>query len=198
LAGEKFSYPFRHLKNKTREQGENLRLKLQTKEIALMAIYAALYAVLVNAIPGLSFGPLNLRVADAMLGAVPLLGIAGVIGHTLGVFIGNLPSPLGVIDLLNTIPSFAMAFVVYYIYKRTKNSYTVIGTSIAYSVVLGVTVGWMLSAPFNIPLPLSILYVFAGNVVITTLVGWPIFKLLKKAGVQSWFETCSTYGANKP
>jgi uncharacterized membrane protein len=198
LAGEKFSYPFRQPKNKTREQGENLQLKLQTKEIALIAVYAALYAVLVNSIPGLSFGPLNLRIADAMLGAVPLLGIAGVLGHTLGVFVGNLPSPLGVIDLLNTVPSFAMAFVVYYIYKHTKNDYTVIGTSIAYSAVLGVTVGWMLSAPFNIPLPLSIIYVFAGNLVMTTLIGWPLFKLLKKAGIQGWFETGSTNGANKP
>jgi uncharacterized membrane protein len=175
-----------------------MKLKVHTKEIALIAIYAALYAVLVNSIPGLSFGPLNLRIADAMLGAVPLLGIAGVLGHTLGVFVGNIPSPLGIIDLLNTIPSFVMAFVAYYVYKRTKNDYGVIGTCIAYSAVLGVTVGWMLSAPFNIPLPLSIIYVFAGNLVVTTLIGWPVFKLLKKAGIQQWFERGSINGANKP
>jgi uncharacterized membrane protein len=167
---------------------EKMQLKLQTKEIALIALYAALYAVLVNAIPGLSFGPLNLRIADAMLGAVPLLGIAGVLGHTLGVFIGNLPSPLGLIDLLNTIPSFVMAFVVYYVYKHTKNDYSVLATSVAYSAVLGTTVGWMLSAPFNIPLPFSILYVFAGNLIITTLLGWPLFKILKKAGVLRWLQ----------
>jgi uncharacterized membrane protein len=161
-------------------------LKLQTKEIALIALYAALYAVLVVEVPGLSYGPLNLRIADAMIGAVPLLGLAGVLGHTLGVFVGNMPSPFGVIDLLNTIPSFVMAFVVYYVYKRTKNDYAVLGTFAAYSAVLGVTVGWMLSAPFNIPLPLSIAYVFAGNVIITTVVGWPLFKLLKKAGIERW------------
>jgi uncharacterized membrane protein len=162
--------------------------KLQTKEIALIAIYAALYAVLVVEIPGLSYGPLNLRVADAMLGAVPLLGIAGVIGHTLGVFVGNIPSPLGLIDMLNTIPSFAMAFLVYYMYRQTKNDYSVLATSVVYSAVLGTTVGWMLSAPFNIPLPLSILYVFLGNLIMTTLVGWPLFKILKKTGVFRWLQ----------
>jgi uncharacterized membrane protein len=172
-------------------------LNLRTKEIALIAIYAALYAVLVNAIAGLSFGPLNLRVADAMVGAIPLLGIAGVLGHTLGVFLGNIPSPLGVIDLLNTIPSFAMAFVIYYVYKRTKNDYSVLVTSIAYSAVLGITVGWMLSAPFNIPLPFSILYVFAGNLVVTTVVGWPLFKLLKKVGIQWSLGTETNNGAKK-
>ncbi len=76
--------------------------------------------LLVVEIPGFSYGPLNLRLADAMVAAVPLLGIAGVLGHTLGVFVGNIPSPFGFIDLLNTIPSFAMSFVVYYVYKRTK------------------------------------------------------------------------------
>jgi uncharacterized membrane protein len=176
-----------------------VQIKLQTKQIALIALYAALYAVLVNAIPGLSFGPLNLRVADAMLGAVPLFGIAGVLGHTLGVFIGNIPSPYNPLDLLNTIPSFVMALVVYYVYKRTKNDYTVIGTSIAYSAILGITVGWMLSAPFNTPPAIMILYVFGGNLVMTTVLGWPLFKLLKKAAVEHWVGTeTEVNGAKKP
>jgi uncharacterized membrane protein len=159
-------------------------MKIQTKELAIIAIYAALYAVLVNVLPGFSFGPLNLRVADALLGAVPVLGMAGVLGHTLGVFVGNLPSPLGPIDLLNTIPSFAMAYVVYYVYKRTQNDYALIGALIAYSAVLGTTVGWMLSAPFNIWLPLSILYVFLGNLVVSVVGGFALFKALKKLGIQ--------------
>jgi len=167
-----------------------------------MTAYAALYAVLVN-VPGLSFlafGILNLRVADIMLGAIPVFGIAGVLGHTIGVFIGNLSSPFGVIDLLNTIPSFIMAFVVYYVYKHTKNDYTILATTTAYSAVLGVTVGWMLSAPYNIPLTLSILYVFAGNLVMSTAGGWILFKALKQIGIQRLLgtETKTNQGANKP
>ena len=122
-----------------------MHLKIRTKEIALIAIYAALYAAFVVVLGPFSYGPIQIRLADSMLAVVPLLGLAGVIGHTLGVFISNIFSPFGLIDLLNTIPSFAMSFVVYYVYIRTKNDYTVIGTCVAYSVVLGVTVGWMLS-----------------------------------------------------
>ena len=158
----------------------------RTKTLALISVYAALYAALVIFLPALSYGPIQVRVADSLVAAVPLLGIAGVLGHTLGVFVANLFSPLGPIDLLNTVPSFVMAFVVYYVYKRTNNDYTVLGTCIAYSVVLGITVGWMLSAPFNLPLPLSIAYVIAGNLVATVLIGWPLFKLLKKIGIQRW------------
>ncbi len=90
---------------------------------------------------------------------------------------------LGPIDLLNTIPSFVMSFVVYYVYKKTQNDYTVIGTCIAYSLVLGTTVGWMLSPIHTLPLLFSIAYVAVGNLVATVLIGWPLFKLLKATGL---------------
>jgi uncharacterized membrane protein len=132
---------------------------------------------------GFSYGPVQVRIADSMLAVVPFVGVAGVLGHTLGVFIANIFSTVGIIDLLNTIPSFAMSFIVYYVYKRTKNDYTVLGTSIAYSFVLGTTVGWMLSYVYTMPLLITITYVIIGNLIATTLVGWPLFKLLKKTGL---------------
>ena len=164
-------------------------MKIKTKDLAVIAIYAALYAALVVVLGGFSYGPVQVRIADSMVAAVPLLGIAGVLGHTLGVFIANIFSTAGPLDLLNTIPSFVMAFVVYYVYKRTKNDYTVIVTCIAYSAVIGTTVGWMLSYLYGLPLLLTIAYVAIGNIIASVLIGWPIFKLLKKTGVfQRWFQ----------
>ena len=163
--------------------------KIPTKDLAIIAIYAALYAALVVVLGAFSYGPIQIRVADSMVAAVPLLGIPGVLGHTLGVFIGNMFSSAGLIDLLNTIPSFAMSFVVYYIYKRTQNDYTVIVTCIAYSAVIGTTVGWMLSYLYNLPLLPTIAYVVIGNIIASVLIGWPLFKALKKTGIfQRWFE----------
>lgn len=153
------------------------------KNIAIIAIYAALYAALVVGLGGISYGPGQVRIADSMVAAVPLLGIAGVLGHTLGVFVANIFSTAGPLDLLNTIPSFAMSFVVYYVYKKTQNDYTIIGTCIAYSAVLGITVGWMLSYVFGAPMLPTMLYVAIGNTIASVLIGWPVFKLLKKSGI---------------
>lgn len=164
-------------------------LKNRSKNIALISIYAALYAALVVVLGAFSYGPLQIRIADSLVAAVPLLGIAGVLGHTLGVFVANIFSTAGPIDLLNTIPSFAMAFVVYFVYKRTNNDYTVILTCIAYSVVIGATVGTMLSYLYSLPLLLTVGYVIIGNIIATVLLGWPLFKLLKKAGIQRWLGT---------
>ncbi len=163
-------------------------MKIRSKDLALIAMYAALYAALVVVLGPFSYGPLQIRIADSMVAAVPLFGWAGVLGHTLGVFISNMFSTVGLIDLLNTIPSFAMSTVVYYTYKHTQNDYTIIGTCTAYSVVLGATVGWMLSAVYGLQLLATIAYVALGNFIASVLIGWPLFKLLKKIGViQRWF-----------
>ena len=165
-----------------------MHLKIRTKDLALISIYAALYAALVVVLGFFSYGPVQLRIADSLVAVVPLLGFAGVLGHTLGVFVGNIFSSAGPLDLLNTIPSFAMSFVVYYVYKRTKNDYTVIATCTAYSAVLGTTVGWMLSYLYGYPLLITIFYIAIGNVIATVLVGWPVFKVLKRIGVfERWF-----------
>ena len=158
-------------------------MKIQTKDLALIGLYAALYAALVVFLGFASYGPVQIRVADALVAVVPLLGLPGVLGHTLGVFIANMFSTAGLIDLLNTIPSFAMAFVVFYVYKKTENDFTVIGTCTAYSCVLGVTVGWMLSFLYELPLLPTIGYVAIGNFIASVLIGWPLFKVLKKTGI---------------
>jgi uncharacterized membrane protein len=153
------------------------------KNIAIIAIYAGLYAALVVGLGGISYGPGQVRIADSMIAGIPLLGIAGVLGHTLGVFVANIFSPAGPLDLLNTIPSFAMSLVIYYVYKKTQNDYTVIATCMAYSAVLGITVGWMLSYVFGAPMLPTMLYVAIGNAIASVLIGWPMFKLLKKSGI---------------
>jgi uncharacterized membrane protein len=180
--------PTRSAKRKIKPGSRENRLKIRTKDLALISIYAALYAALVVVLGGFSYGPVQVRIADSMLAAVPLLGLAGVLGHTLGVFVANIFSPLGPIDLLNTVPSFAMSFVVYYVYKRTRNDYTVIGTCLAYSAILGVTVGSMLSYVLSLPLLPTIAYVAIGNVIASVLIGWWLFKVLKKIGLfRRWF-----------
>jgi uncharacterized membrane protein len=187
LAGEWILLPVPPTKIKPGSR-EKMHLKIRTKDIALIAIYAALYAALVVVLGPFSYGPIQIRIADSLLAVVPLLGLAGVLGHTLGVFVGNIFSTVGPIDLLNTIPSFAMSFVVYYVYKRTKNDHTVIGACITYSTVLGMTVGWMLSYLYGLPLLPTITYVAIGNAIASVLIGWPIFKLLKRTGIfQRWF-----------
>jgi uncharacterized membrane protein len=52
----------------------------------------------------------------------------------------------------------------------------------------------MLSYLYGLPLLLTIAYVAIGNVIATVLIGWPIFKILKRTGVfQRWLGSEGNY-----
>ena len=62
---------------------------METREITLAAVIAALYAALVIVLAPISFGPIQLRVADCLIPLAALLGTPAIIGVSLGAFIGN-------------------------------------------------------------------------------------------------------------
>lgn len=65
------------------------------------AMIAALYAgfTYFSAIWGLAYGPVQLRISEALT-ILPILTPAAIPGLTIGCFIGNLGSPYGLVDIL--------------------------------------------------------------------------------------------------
>ena len=98
---------------------------MNSKTTAVAVVYAALYSALVIVLGPFSYGPVQLRVADAMVALIPIFGWAGILGQAIGVFISNIFSPIGWIDLLNTIPSFIMAVVIWKLRNRSVIAGTV-------------------------------------------------------------------------
>ncbi len=158
--------------------------KMNSKTTAVAVVYAALYSALVIVLGPFSYGPVQLRVADAMVVLIPIFGWAGILGQAIGVFISNIFSPIGWIDLLNTIPSFIMAVVIWKLRNRS-----VIAGTVLYSIVLAGTVGVMLSYVYGLPLIAEFSYVLIGNLIASTVIGYPIYKAIKKTNLQKWFET---------
>jgi uncharacterized membrane protein len=73
-------------------RGENV--KLHTRDLALTAIFAALYAVLVLALAGISFQLIQVRVADALIPLSMLFGWPVALGVTIGGAVANFASPM--------------------------------------------------------------------------------------------------------
>jgi hypothetical protein len=107
----------------------------RTVKLALSGVLAGVYAVSTIALGFVSYGPFNLRLANILIGLVPILGWPSVVGITVGVFLGNLASPLGVIDYVSPIFSFAGLSILYYL--RNKS---VIAGLFAYSLILSLWV----------------------------------------------------------
>ena len=149
--------------------------------VATAAVYAAMYVVLGVVFSPISYGVINLRVANVLIGLVPLLGWPAIIGQTLGVFIANQPAlgdPLGPIDLINVLPTFVFTWVIWRLRKKS----VLLGLTL-YAVALGVSVSYALSYAFNLPLFVEIPQVTAGIFLATTVLGYLFYRAVSRLGV---------------
>ena len=149
--------------------------------VATAAVYAAMYVVLGVVFSPISYGVINLRVANVLIGLVPLLGWPAIIGQTLGVFIANQPAlgdPLGPIDLINVLPTFVFTWVIWRLRKKS----VLLGLTL-YAVGLGVSVSYALSYAFNLPLFVEIPQVTAGIFLVTTVLGYLFYRAVGRLGV---------------
>ncbi len=149
--------------------------------VATAAVYAAMYVVLGVVFSPVSYGLINLRVANVLVGLVPLLGWPAIIGQTLGVFITNQPAlgdPLGPIDLINVLPTFVFTWVVWRLRKKS----VFLGLTL-YSVALGVSVSYALSYAFNLPMFVEIPQVTAGIFLATAVLGYLFYRAVGRLGV---------------
>jgi len=62
---------------------------LTTKDITIATVLAALYAILVFTFNPISFLVFQIRIANVLIGLVPILGLPAVIGISLGVLVAN-------------------------------------------------------------------------------------------------------------
>jgi len=122
-----------------------------------------------------SFLQIQIRVANALIGLVPIFGWPAIIGITLGVFIGNLTSPLGIIDLFSTIPSFIGLYIVW----RIRNK-SVIAGLVAYTILLSLWVSFMLSCVLGILYFITLPYLTAGIGAATVGLGYSLYRVAKK------------------
>jgi hypothetical protein len=85
--------------------------------VAEVAVFAAAYAGVTWVLPGISFSIFNIRVANALRGFVPRIGWGAVVGLTFGVFLANIMSPIGILDVLSVAIVFVGLVTIYYLSK---------------------------------------------------------------------------------
>jgi uncharacterized membrane protein len=165
-------HPFRH---KNPGVG-GLRLKIETKDIALVSIFASLYAVLVYVFAPVSFYTLQFRVAGVLRPAIAKKWVLSL-GYAIGVIVGNLFSPFsGPYELVfMPLVSLVAGIVGFIVAKRFKENYFIEGAIIAVIVPIGVS--WMLNQLFSLPLVATFPYLLISEQIVC-LIGAFIFKLI--------------------
>jgi hypothetical protein len=92
---------------------------VETSELSLAVVFSSLYAVLVAVLSIISFGPVQLRIADCLIPLAALFGWPAIAGVTIGCLIGNAYVWLGPQDVVfGTIANLIAATIIFALRKR--------------------------------------------------------------------------------
>jgi uncharacterized membrane protein len=158
--------------------------KVKTRDLSLMAVYAALYAAMVVFFQPISFSAMQFRLAGVLRpGIARKRDLA--IAYGLGTVVANLFSPFaGIYELLfMPVMSLVAGLAGYYVAKRFNSNYFVCGVVIA--VIIPLSVAWMLNQLFNLPIIATLPGLLIAEQVINVL-GAIIFKMIEPR--YRWWE----------
>ena len=159
---------------------------MNTRQISLSAVIAALYAATVIILAPISFGPIQLRLADCLIPLSALLGPPAVLGVALGALVANTYWFLSPIDVVfGAAANLAAGYIVY----RFKDR--LVPASVAASLVIGVVVGgylWLFFPPpsilgLQLPAWLAMMVsITLSSLVAVTVLGVALVKALERSG----------------
>jgi uncharacterized membrane protein len=158
------------------------RSKSRAELLAQTALVAAVYAIGTYATAPIAFGPIQVRITDALL---PIswnrrVGFAGVLGVTLGVVISNLISPYGLPDIvIGTAANLVVGLVAYWL-GRWQSTGALVVAAVQASVIVAFFIGVLLLGWVYSSDPVaSFAAVLVGELVACVGLGVPIMLALK-------------------
>lgn len=173
-------------------------MKLDSKDLALIAVFAALYAAIniVQTMMGgpITYGPVQLRLADCLIALSALFGWPVALGVGIGCF-SNVYYMLDPADIvIGPIVNFAAAFIVFTSRKRKLlacafGSLVVgvpIGLYLYYLYVQGNPIIQQQTPNFGVSLPLWSAFVLSlviSSLVAIAVIGFALLKALSRQGV---------------
>jgi uncharacterized membrane protein len=167
------------------------KVKIDSKAIALTAVFAALYAVLVLALAGISFEIVQVRVADALIPLSMVFGLPAVFGVTIGGAVANIASPMPSVmtDVaLGSLANFIAGIVAWKIgaSKVKKNLNEFFGCLTA-TVIITFIVGTYLAWLTEMELWIWWLGIGIGSIISITILGYILVRILQRLAAKTSF-----------
>jgi uncharacterized membrane protein len=155
-----------------------LPIKTASRDLALVAVYASLYVIMVYLFSPISFSALQFRVAGILRPGIARKWILAI-GYAAGVAIGNLFSPFSGPLELGFMPLMALiaGILGYFAAKPFENNYFIAGTVIA--AIIAPSVSLMFYLMFNLPILSSLPYLLISELTVS-IIGAYTFKILER------------------
>ena len=151
------------------------KTKLSTRRLLQGALIAAIYAVLTILLAPISYGPMQVRISEALT-ILPALTPVGIPGLTIGCLLANLLGPYGIFDVIFGTLATLVATVCSY--KLRDHDWLV---PLPPVIANGIIVGGMLHFAYGVPgLWACMAWVALGELIACYVIGLPLLKFLKK------------------
>jgi uncharacterized membrane protein len=159
------------------------KLRINTKKLTVMTIFAALYAVGVISLSFISYSIVQVRIADAMLPLSMIFGFPAAIGCSLGCVVANVYGGLGVIDIVGgAAANFVACTLAWYIGRRGGRSSRFAGT-LAETAAVTLIVGGYLAVLFGVPVEVGMLGILVGSVIAINIIGFSIQEAIRRSKI---------------
>jgi uncharacterized membrane protein len=149
-------------------------MSVSSKYIARAGIIAALYAVITIILAPISYGPVQVRVSEALT-VLPYLTPAAIPGLFIGCLLANIYGGLGIYDIVGGSLLTLLAAFFTYLLSRTKKP---ILAPLPPVLLNAFGVSLYLHFLFRMPYWLTVAYVGIGEVVACYILGYPLLKII--------------------
>jgi len=151
----------------------------------LIAVFAALYAVLVYTLPGISFQLVQVRIADALIPLSIVFGWPVMIGVTIGAAVSNVISPLPsiIVDItFGSIANFIASFLALKIgsWKRNKSGINELLGCVVATIAITFIVGTYLAVITEMDLWIWWIGIGIGSVISINILGYMLIQVMKR------------------
>jgi uncharacterized membrane protein len=160
-------------------------VKLHSRDLALTAVFAALYAVGVLALPSISYRIVQVRVADALIPLSIVFGWPVALGVAIGCAIANFASPLQIplADItLGSAANLIASLLAWRIGKwkaMPKSISQLLGCSAA-TLAVTIIVGTYLALLAGMELWVGWIFIGAGSVVSICVLGFLLVQIMSR------------------
>lgn len=138
-----------------------------------VAMIAAIYVVLNIIFATISYGPIQVRIAEALV-ILPFIDPSAIMGLFLGCILANVIGPLGMIDIIG---GSLCTLIAAYLTHKVKNPKLAPLPPVLINA-FGVSI--YLHLLFDLPYWITVLYIGLGEVIACYVLGYPLLILLIK------------------
>ena len=157
--------------------------KITTKQIVITAAIAGIYFVLAAVFAPLSFGPVQVRIAEIMT-LLPILTPFAIPGTFIGCLIANIIFGVGILDII--FGSIATLIAAVLTYMLRKNKYL---AALPPVIVNAFIIAYVLKVSVGAPYWMTVFTVGVGQAIACYALGIPFITLLEKYLPKDFFES---------